>query len=236
MNGHIPIRTLFGFKPDIPGIGLLLINLIPLFFFLAGTLQAVEAFVLYLTETFSVGLFNVLRMSITVVLMRGQNKGEALAGEKGQAGFGLVLFFIAHFGLFMTGQAAIFMNAAGLSKNLSPLSVFPDVWQTLGPAGQILFWINLGILFIYGLIQFFRDREYETKSLNRMMFEPYIRIFIQQFTVILGAMLVSFRLHGTFMVLFMLAKIGFSCFLREQVFLEAVTKLQAAEERKSWKS
>lgn len=48
------------------------------------------------------------------------------------------------------------------------------------------------------------------------MFEPHLRIFVQQFTVIIGAMLVSFQLHGAFLIVFILAKILFPCFINEQ--------------------
>jgi hypothetical protein len=56
----------------------------------------------------------------------------------------------------------------------------------------------------------------------QMMFEPYLRIFVQQFTVIAGAMLVTFNLHSAFLIVFMLAKIFFTCFIDERAIFSTM--------------
>jgi hypothetical protein len=56
----------------------------------------------------------------------------------------------------------------------------------------------------------------------QMMFEPYLRIFVQQFTVIAGAMLISFNLHSGFLIVFMIAKIFFTCFIDERAIFSTM--------------
>ena len=46
-----------------------------------------------------------------------------------------------------------------------------------------------------------------------LMFEPYIRIFIQQFTVILGSLFLSFGAGKVFIIIFAMIKIAFELFI-----------------------
>ena len=57
--------------------------------------------------------------------------------------------------------------------------------------------------------EFILTDDYKTASLSTIMFEPYIRIFIQQFTVILGSFILLFNATDVFILLFALVKIFF---------------------------
>jgi Family of unknown function (DUF6498) len=58
-------------------------------------------------------------------------------------------------------------------------------------------------------VPFVLSGEYKTISMMKLMFQPYGRIFIQQFTVILGSMFLTFGWGTGFMIVFVLAKIFF---------------------------
>jgi len=62
------------------------------------------------------------------------------------------------------------------------------------------------------------------------MFQPYGRIFIQQFTVILGSMFLTFEGGKAFILIFALAKILFDVYVN---FDNAIDKAMAEAEKKS---
>ena len=56
------------------------------------------------------------------------------------------------------------------------------------------------------------------------MFEPYMRIFIQQFTVILGAFVLVFNADKIFILIFAAVKIFFTVFINYEDALNKVGK------------
>jgi hypothetical protein len=64
------------------------------------------------------------------------------------------------------------------------------------------------------------------------MFEPYLRVFIQQFTVILGSFFLLFNAGKLFILVFALARIAFEVLLQYDVKIkEALSNLN--QERSS---
>jgi hypothetical protein len=62
-------------------------------------------------------------------------------------------------------------------------------------------------------IPFIVSGKYKETSMMQIMFEPYGRIFIQQFTVILGSMLLTFGGGKGFIVVFAAAKLFFDLYV-----------------------
>ena len=62
-------------------------------------------------------------------------------------------------------------------------------------------------------LPFVINGEYKTISMARVMFQPYGRIFIQQFTVILGSMFLELGWGKGFILVFALAKIFFEIYV-----------------------
>jgi len=62
-------------------------------------------------------------------------------------------------------------------------------------------------------IPFLIKKEYKTVPMMVLMFQPYGRILIQQFTVILGSMFLTFKLGKIFILVFSLVKIFVEVFL-----------------------
>lgn len=195
----------------ISDIAWLIINLLPLAFFLAGEISAIQAFLLYMAETAMIGLYNAVRLIVVAALKAGSGpvykRGDLMSGVFFAA------FFVVHFGLFAFVQFMIFMGASGKTTGMNFFSNITEAWQLLGSNGQLFFFINLGLIFLQGGMQFLQEVEWKSKTMMQMMFEPYLRIFVQQFTVIAGAMFLSFGLNAGFLVVFMLAKIFFTCFI-----------------------
>ena len=76
--------------------------------------------------------------------------------------------------------------------------------------------------------------EYKT-SLGYLMFQPYGRIFIQQVTVILGSMLLSFGAGKIFILIFALIKIFFEVFIDFNLIIKKAAKgeLESSDEEKT---
>ena len=78
-------------------------------------------------------------------------------------------------------------------------------------------YIMLGVFIVsYGIrlaTDFILTGDYKTSSLGYLMFQPYGRIFIQQVTVIVGSMFLSFGAGKIFIFLFALIKIFFEVFI-----------------------
>ncbi|HMP94174.1 MAG TPA: DUF6498-containing protein, partial [Phnomibacter sp.] len=191
-------------------------NLMPLVLYLAGTFNALQAFLVYVAETIVVGGITLLKIvAHTLVkyqVARGTGKPASLSN------LWFVIFFLLHYGIFVMVQFIIFMSAAGLSQSFNPIVNFKLAWQLLGKDGQLLFTVNAAIMLLYSATSFWAQRQYQRLSLEQIMKEPYVRIFIQQFTVILGAVFLSAKAGGIFLVVFMLAKIFFTSFWEYRSF------------------
>jgi hypothetical protein len=171
---------------------IILSNLVPVFgvWFLGWS--AVEVFIVYALETLILGMLTVLKVS----------------------GLFFIIFFILHFGIFAAVQTSIFSGVANISPpGKGPMHFFLHWWE----------YINVDIAYMLGafvisylardLFPFLLRKEYKTIPMMILMFQPYGRILIQQFTVILGSMFLTFHLGKAFILVFALAKIFVEVFL-----------------------
>jgi hypothetical protein len=65
--------------------------------------------------------------------------------------------------------------------------------------------------------------------MGRLMFEPYMRIFVQQFVVILGSIFLSFGAGKVFVLVFVIVKIFF------ELFFDFSRLLTITEKKERWK-
>ncbi len=192
---------------------ILIVNLIPVYgvWFLGWS--AIEVFTVYAMETLIIGILTVLKLLITT-LYKGKdtwhNRGQAMQ----TSGLFFILFFIAHFGLFAAVQTTIFSQVAGITPpNSGPMHFFFHFWEYIN--NDIAYMLG-GFVISYiatDLLPFLFRKEYKTVSMMRLMFQPYGRVIIQQFTVILGSMFLSFGLGKVFILVFAAAKIFFEVFI-----------------------
>jgi hypothetical protein len=77
--------------------------------------------------------------------------------------------------------------------------------------------------------EFILTNEYKTASLSKIMFEPYIRIFIQQFTVIVGSFILLFGAGNIFILVFALIKTFFTVGINYEELLKKASTDQASK-------
>ena len=200
-------------KLTVSELALLLANLLPVFgvWFLGW--NPTEAFIVYALETLIVGILTILKMLI-VTFTRHSDEWPANGKVTQQSGFFFIFFFIFHFGLFALVQTTIFSQSAGITPPGSGMMHFFFNWYT---------YINEDIAYMLGafivgyivksFIPFIINGEYKTVPLIVLMFQPYGRIFIQQFTVIIGSMFLTLGLGKVFILIFALIKIAFELWI-----------------------
>lgn len=115
---------------------------------------------MYLIETFIIGFLNFLKLR----LIPGDKDGP----------FQTSWFFLIHYGIFLLVQTILILFLIDLKQIL---------WQ------QILIW-GVGVLLVshiyYFVMGFYINGAYKTMNADEQMFQPYGRIFIQQFLAIFG--------------------------------------------------
>ena len=162
-------------------LSLLLINLIHLYGVLFLGWQAMIIILFYVAETIMVGGIHVLKMAALYIMNR--NNPAALAVDRsrnsGVSGLGLIPFFIFHFGFFVFVQMMVFGGFTNQSLLKSFTQLFTGDYKY---ALAAIFITKLTVL----ISDLFWNPETETKLPDDVFFEPYPRIFVQQFMVILG--------------------------------------------------
>lgn len=187
-------------------------NMVPVFgvWFLGW--DAVEAFIVYALETMIVGILTVGKL-LVATFARGGDEWPANGTITRQSGFVFVFFFIFHFGLFALVQTTIFSQTAGITPPGSHTLHFFLKWYTY--INEDIAYMLAAFVISYlvkSFIPYLLNNEYKTTSFMMIMFQPYGRIFIQQFTVILGSMFLTLGAGKIFILVFSVIKIAFELF------------------------
>jgi len=192
---------------------IIIVNLIPVFgvWFLGW--GAVEVFTVYALETLITGILTVLKLMIAT-LSRKTDTWHNLAATSRVSGLFFIVFFILHFGIFAAVQTSIFSGVADISPpGKGAMHFFLNWWEYITKDTA---WMLGGFVIGYlarDFIPFLIKKEYKTVPMMVLMFQPYGRILIQQFTVILGSMFLTFKLGKIFILVFSLVKIFVEVFL-----------------------
>jgi hypothetical protein len=171
-------------------IALLVANLFPLYGVVALGWDLFALIIVYWLETGIIGFFAILNIALV----------------SGWFALFLVLFFIVHFGGFMSGHLVFLVQLFG-SKPGTRLSEIPSflyhevVWQGLWLAVLALF-VSHAVAFIaYVLVPYFRRYWQGARvpssrasssdiEIGPIMFAPYARIVVMHMAIIFGAVLV----------------------------------------------
>lgn len=208
-------------------------NLIPVYgvWFLGWS--AVDAFIVYALETLIVGIMTLLKM-LVMTLARGKdlwyNEGRATP----VSGLFFMAFFTLHYGLFAAVQTTIFSQSANITPPGSGMMHFFFHWYEY--INSDISYMLAGFVVSYfatSFIPFILSGEYKTGSMMKVMFLPYGRIFIQQFTVILGSMFLTFGFGKGFILVFAVAKIFFDVYVN---FENVIDKSMKDMEKKNQES
>jgi hypothetical protein len=194
---------------------LIIANLIPVIGVWFLNWSAKEVFLVYCLETIIIGFFTLLKLLITG-LIKKKDEWQTTGGSSIKQPFWFfMLFFLLHYGFFVAIQMGIFFAVSGIGDQYGiTFSNFFSKWPSLLNNEA---YIMLGVFIVsYGFrltTDFVLNGEYKTASLGYLMFQPYGRIFIQQVTVILGSMFLSFGAGKIFILVFALIKIFFEVFI-----------------------
>jgi hypothetical protein len=221
---------MFKRKLTIPDFFLILVNLIPLYGVWFEGWDAKQVFLVYCMETVIIGVINVIKMACVTLFVKKQDVWENGGSSSMQSGWLFIFFFIVHYGFFVFVQTQIFFSVSGLMADGSLLAKYSRIPEMLGPNGRLLLLIFIAYYTVQNLFGFFSSGAYKTISMGRLMFEPYMRIFVQQVVVILGGMFLSFGAGKIFVVIFIFAKIFFEVFVNFERILAVAEKRQRSKE------
>jgi hypothetical protein len=192
---------------------LIMANLLPVYgaWFLNWSVR--QIFLVYCLEPVIIGVFTLAKLFIATAIRKEDwwlNSSRTMVH-----GIFFIIFFLMHYGLFLAIQLTAFLNFTSINNNLNP-DAFNLVFHPFSYLDKDA-WLMLSVfVFGYGyenLSFFILDNEYRTKPFMRIMFEPYLRIFIQQFIVLLGGFALGFGAGAVFILLFSIIKIFFTVFI-----------------------
>ena len=174
-----------------------------------------EVFMVYALETVIIGFFTLLKMGI-VTFFRKTDIWYNQGSSSKVSGLFFMLFFLVHYGMFVAIQTGMFIEVSGIGKeyHLGFFDFFLH-WPKYFTSGNLQYML-LGFFISYGfnmVWNFIRPGLYRTIPMTLLMFQPYGRIFIQQITVILGSIFLSFGAGKIFILIFAAAKIFFEVFI-----------------------
>lgn len=205
-------------------IALMTANFIPVFgvWFLGWS--ATDAFIVYALETLIAGVLTLLKMAV-ITIVRKKDTWYNGGSSTRVSGLFFMLFFTLHFGLFASVQTSIFSQSANIVPPGKGLLYFFFHWYSFINKDIAIMLGGLVISYLVrSFVPFIITGEYKTVSMTKVMFQPYGRIFIQQFTVILGSMFLSFGFGKGFILVFASAKILFEVYFNFDTILNKAMK------------
>ncbi|MDB5198571.1 MAG: hypothetical protein JWO92_534 [Chitinophagaceae bacterium] len=203
-------------------------NLLPLYGVWFEGWDPKQMFLVYCLETIIIGGYNIVNM-IIITLYRKKDVWEGAGGSKTMVrGWFFILFFIVHYGFFVFIQTAIFAGVTGLSPdgNFGPFTFLSRIFSYLSIDAKTVLYIFIAMYGFRMLFDFILSGRYRNTSLGMQMFQPYLRIFIQQFVVILGSMFLAFSAGNIFMLIFVSIKIYAEVFINFDAYLKKGEKMQ----------
>lgn len=213
---------------------LIVANLLPVYGVWFDDWNAKEIFLVYCLETIIIGFYTLVKLGIASTV-RNNDWWENNGSKTSISGLFLMLFFLLHYALFVAVQSYIFLGVVSLHGEQPT-----DILQLLVHLNQYLgkeSWLVLsGFLFAYGyesLMQFIWNNEFRIKSMSRIMFEPYLRIFVQQSTVIIGLFFLVLGAEPLFILLFAGVRIFLTVFIQYEFVLDSLSKRTRFQESKS---
>ena len=226
---------MFKRKLTISDFFLIVVNLIPLYGVWFEGWDAKQIFLVYCLETVIIGIINVVKMACITIFVRNKDVWENGGSSSMQSGWFFIFFFIIHYGFFVFIQTQMFFAVSGMIPDGSLLMKYSKIPGLLGDNGKLLLLIFVAYYTMQSVFGFFSSGVYKTISLGRQMFEPYMRIFIQQFVVILGSIFLSFRAGKIFILIFIIVKIFFELFINFDRLLAVAEKRQRLKDEKGKK-
>ena len=192
---------------------IILANLIPLYGVIFMDWNAGSMFIVYCLETVIIGIFNVLKMIIVTVLVRTPDENVSFGTGRNINALFLIPFFIFHYGLFVFIQTQMFFHVSNILNDDRFITSYSEVIEQMGPEGKMVLLIFVISYSLQTFYSFGFSGQYKTIGISRLMFQPYARIFVQQFVVIIGSIFMSLGAGKVFMLVFIALKIMFEVYI-----------------------
>lgn len=196
----------------------------------------VEAFVVYALETLIVGILTVLKM-LVLTFYGVTQESQYESSIKPMAGIFFILFFIVHYGMFAAIQTSLFAAVSRIQPHGAGLLYFFFNWYKF--LNSDVAYMLIAFVMSYAannFVPFIASGEYKNGSLLKLMFQPYGRIFVQQLTVIVGSMFLTFHLGLGFMIVFVAVKLYFDLFLNFEGYIDsAMAEAKLKQEKEGLK-
>lgn len=156
-----------------------------------GKLSATEFVIVYALETIIIGIFHAIKM-LTITFLSDEMKND-----KGK-GIGLTLFFLVHYGFFVFIQTTFFFVFLSMGDDRISDSLGVSNFLTVLQIEAIQ--VALGLMIVtYALkfwFTFYKNKRYNNVEIALYMFQPYVRIIIQQFVAIVPGFFIIFGNAG----------------------------------------
>lgn len=202
---------------------LVAVNLVPLYFVWFEGWDASKMFLVYCLETVLIGIFNVFKMAAVTLFIKPRDEWEMNGTKTKLSGLFFILFFIVHYGLFVLVQTSFFFGLSGLFHGNTYVDTIKNIPVILGHEGQLMLLVFVAYYMLQTVSGFFANGEYKTIAMGKLMFQPYGRIFIQQFVVIIGSIFLGFGAGKIFMLIFVCIKIYFEVFINFDSYINNAT-------------
>lgn len=160
-----------------------------LFLLYIGKASAMSILFAYFLETIIIGVFNALKMLWSILY------GKSISSE-----FGLIFFFLIHYGFFVAIQSIFGFTLFGIEGNgiiKEPFNILEN-YSTILHLEDIQYALPAIIFTHLGkfITDYIGNKKYEKFTAKEIMFKPYVRIFVQQFVVILSFFFIVFGEAG----------------------------------------
>ena len=200
------------------------VNLIPLCGVWFYNWDPRQVFMVYCMETVIIGVMNVIKMACVTLFVRKKDLWGNGGTSSMQSGWLFIFFFIAHYGFFVFIQTQLFFAFSGTIPGGALLMKYGKIPGILGSDGKLLLLIFIAYYTMQQVFGFFASGVYKTISMGRLLFEPYLRIFVQQVVVLLGSIFLNFGAGKIFILVFVLVKLFFELFINFSRLLEVAEK------------
>lgn len=175
------------FYPNSQNVFIWLSTIYLLFLLYLERISPLTILFVYFLETIVIGVFNAIKMFCTIKF------GNS-------SGYGMIVFFLFHFGFFVAIQSIFAFAIFSIGDDV----VFKESFNLMDNYLKILNLQDIKYAFpaiiITHLGKFFTDfiahKKYLKFKIQEIMYSPYVRIFIQQFVVILSFFFIVFSKVG----------------------------------------
>ena len=168
-----------------------------LFLLISGEVPALTIVIAYFLETTIVGIVYAFKMH--AIISFDNNKPGA---KPSASNYAVIAFFLFHYCFFVAIQlifvfAFLEISGSGIKE---AFHLITNIGYVLSLKGMSMVLLSIAIYnFADYAVNFMMPKKYETANLSNIFSEPYVRIFVQQFAVILGGFFIIFS-DGVFFV------------------------------------